>query len=444
MLNDVTGKLIRSWDSRGHQFRTKYDALRRPLYHYVQGTIASVSDPRTIGHEVLFEKTVYGEDQPDDIALKLNLRTRVFQQYDGAGVVTNMDRDPETSEDEAYDFKGNLLRSTRQLAQDYKAVPNWSNHVDLDREIFRSSTTYDALNRPVTLATPDLSITRHSFNEANLLNAIDVNLRGEQQAGQPAWTSFVTNIDYNAKGQRTRIDYGNGATTTYEYDPNTFRLIHLKTTRPPAQNDLASQLFKSPGTVQDLRYVYDPAGNITQIVDDALPTIFHNNKQVEPICRYTYDALYRLIEATGREHMAQSAFLFDPSGGNFRDYPFAGATQLNDLQAVRNYTETYEYDPVGNFEHMIHTANHGTWTARLLLHRTQPDRAKPEKQPLESHDAAPQQQPADRRAVPARRPRQYDLHAAPTVDAVGLPGPASGHYETGFQQRHTRDYMVRL
>ena len=30
MLSDVTGKPIRAWDSRGHAFRTAYDALRRP------------------------------------------------------------------------------------------------------------------------------------------------------------------------------------------------------------------------------------------------------------------------------------------------------------------------------------------------------------------------------------------------------------------------------
>ena len=69
MLEDVAGKPIRSWDSRGHQFRTEYDPLRRPLHHFVQGTIAGVSDPRTVGQEVLFEKTVYGEGQPNDIAL---------------------------------------------------------------------------------------------------------------------------------------------------------------------------------------------------------------------------------------------------------------------------------------------------------------------------------------------------------------------------------------
>ena len=31
MLNDVAGKPIRAWDSRGHNFTTSYDALRRPV-----------------------------------------------------------------------------------------------------------------------------------------------------------------------------------------------------------------------------------------------------------------------------------------------------------------------------------------------------------------------------------------------------------------------------
>ena len=30
MLNDVAGKPIHAWDSRGHVFRTEYDELRRP------------------------------------------------------------------------------------------------------------------------------------------------------------------------------------------------------------------------------------------------------------------------------------------------------------------------------------------------------------------------------------------------------------------------------
>ena len=335
MLNDVGGKPIRGWDSRGFIRRMTFDELRRPIGLYVTEN----------GTERLAELTSYGEGQ-GDVA---NHRTRVYQVRDGAGIVTSV----------VYDFKGNLRESRRDLLPIAisKQTVDWLQNPAANDGSFTSRTTYDALNRPLTVTSPDGSVYRPTFNEAKLLDKVDVNLRGSAVA-----TSFVTNINYNAKGQRKLIDYGNGVGTSYDYDPLTFRLIHLKTTRPPAQNDLASQLFKSPGMVQDLHYTYDPTGNITQIVDDALPPIFHNNEQVDPICRYNYDAFYRLIEARGREHIAKSAFLFDPPGGNFRDYPFAGATQLNDLQAVRNYTETYDYDPVGNFEYMIHTANHGTWT----------------------------------------------------------------------------------
>src|SRR5262249_20179098 len=147
-----------------------------------------------------------------------------------------------------YDCKGNLLRCTRQLHKDYKVLPNWSGNPLLELEVFMSSTTWDALNRPSALTTPDKSVYRPTYSEANLLDKVDVNLRGAAAA-----TTFVTNIDYNAKGQRTLIHYGNGAETTYAYDAQTFRLNRLKTTRTPGQNGLASQIFKSAEIVQDLR-----------------------------------------------------------------------------------------------------------------------------------------------------------------------------------------------
>ena len=42
MLNDVAGKPIRAWDSRGHNFTTTYDALRRPVEQYVRGTFSDL------------------------------------------------------------------------------------------------------------------------------------------------------------------------------------------------------------------------------------------------------------------------------------------------------------------------------------------------------------------------------------------------------------------
>jgi YD repeat-containing protein len=69
-------------------------------------------------------------------------------------------------------------------------------------------------------------------------------------------TPFVTNIDSNARGQRVKVEHGNGTVTTYEYDPETFRLARRVTVRTGDQE-----------TLQDLSYVYDAVGNIVQITD---------------------------------------------------------------------------------------------------------------------------------------------------------------------------------
>lgn len=338
-LNNVAGNTIRRWDSRGHQFRVEYDALRRPTQHFVQG-----HDPQDANKEILFEETIYGEDQTSDTAL--NLRTRVFRQHDGAGVVTN----------ESYDFKGNLHHSTRRLATEYKERPDWKAKPPLEQEIFTSTIAYDALNRPMTHITPDGSVFKATYNEANLLNTIELNLRGEQVEGQPIWTVFVRNIDYNAKGQRIRIEYGNGVRTEYEYDQDTYRLKRLWTTRT------------SEGDLQDFHYTYDPVGNITSIQDKAQQTIFFENTSAAPPTTYTYDAIYRLIEACGREYIGQ------PSSCTSAHYPelqphydFNDCSRVNQSypnngQGMRPYTEEYTYDSVGNLTRMHHMAANAAWT----------------------------------------------------------------------------------
>jgi YD repeat-containing protein len=77
MLNDVTGKPAYGWNSRGHRLRTGYDALGRPTEVYLQ----EGSRP-----ELLVGKTSYGESQPNPETH--NLRGKVYQSFDGAGVAT--------------------------------------------------------------------------------------------------------------------------------------------------------------------------------------------------------------------------------------------------------------------------------------------------------------------------------------------------------------------
>lgn len=327
MLNDGMGKPLLGWNSRGFQTRHESDPLRRPTKLFVQ---------LGVGPEQLAEKTVYGEGQPNDQGA--NLRGTVFQSFDCAGVVTKS----------AYDFKGNLLNSSRQLLTDYKNQVDWSQAQApaMEPDTFTSATAFDALNRPVALTTPDASVIRPVYNEANLLEQLTVNISGAANA-----TPFVTNINYNAKGQRELIEYANGASSVYEYDPQTFRLTQLTTSR---KSDNAA--------LQDLRYSFDPVGNITQIQDAAQQTIYFNNQVVSPSNDYTYDAIYRLIITQGREHIGQVA-------APQPEYDWNDASRLNlphpnDGNAMRRYAERYEYDAVGNFLKMIHQAVNGSWTRR--------------------------------------------------------------------------------
>ena len=134
----------------------------------------------------------------------------------------------------------------------------------------------------------------------------------------------MTEIAYDAKGQRTLIQYANGAATAYAYDHKTFRLTNLKTTRPGGLNGLASQIFNDPATVQDLSYIYDPVGNITRIADAALKTVFNANQQVDSASDYTL----------------RSALPADPGDGPRTHRPirfrlFAARRQLSRLSLCR-------------------------------------------------------------------------------------------------------------
>lgn len=401
MLNDVAGQPIRSWDSRGHVFTTRYDVLRRPVGRLVRGTITTgggASDPRTLDRDVLVDRIDYGEGLAN--AEDLNLRTRVYRHHDSAGVLIHARLDTAEQPIEAYDFKGNLKCSTRRLATDYRATPDWSQDPDaqLDAERFESRTRYDALNRPIQSIAPHSSgarpqhphrihVIQPRFNEANLLDGIDVWLeRAAEPNGllDPATDApspvGIGNIDYDAKGQRRRIDYKNGASTFYDYDPLTFRLIHLYTRRgdsftgdcenPAVAGDTTAAPVPPLGPprtgpfcgLQNLHYTYDPAGNITRIRDDAQQTIYFRNQRVEPSNDYTYDALYRLIQATGREHLGQGGAPIPHSHG---DAGRVGLLHPGDGNAMGPYVERYVYDAVGNVLQMQHRGSdpsHAGWT----------------------------------------------------------------------------------
>ena len=339
ILNDVIGHPLYAWDSRVDRLRSEYDALRRRVELYLQDES---------GSESLVERTVYGETQANPE--RNNLRTRVVQTFDQAGVETT----------DEYDFKGNVLKSSRQLAEEYKTILSWQNDIQLEERVYCSTTTYDALNRPTETTAPDNSRTRRFYNGSSLLYRIEADICGEN-------TCFVRDIQYNAKSQRVRIDFGNSVSTEYTYDPLTFELVQLKTIRNPRNfpDDCKNPPPAGwPGCqIQNMHFTIDPVGNIAHIRDDAQQTIYFRNQRVDPSCDYTYDPIYRLIEATGREHIT----LNDSHDFNTRfEHP-------NDGKAMCRYVERYHYDQVGNFlsvQHRRHDPANLGWTRNYEYNET--------------------------------------------------------------------------
>lgn len=351
MFPDITGVPVRSWDGIGRVFRNRFDGLRRPL---------SVSVQDGAGPQMLLSYVVYGDRKPD--ATARNLNGVAHQTYDGAGMVAIDSRD----------FTGIPGSVTRTLAQDPTVPPDWAplaaaaDYAALQTaaaallstaDAYTASSTHDALGRTLTLTLPDGTAVTPGYDRASRLCGLTVRIAGAAVA-----TPFLASQTYDAKGQRLSSQHGNGVAVTFGYDPETFRLADL--TAAATGSDPVTQ------ALQKLHYTYDPVGNIVRLADDAQQTLFFANAVVSPEATYEYDPLYRLITATGRELAAgnDAARVWD-------DLPVSTPVpHVNDVAAVRRYTERYEYDLCGNIMALRHFAPvaTGSWT-RHYRYRYQDD-----------------------------------------------------------------------
>ncbi|MFT3750674.1 MAG: SpvB/TcaC N-terminal domain-containing protein [Agriterribacter sp.] len=355
LLHNALGNPLRTWDERGQEFQYSYDALHRPLQTKL------IQTANGVGAESLFDRMEYGENlmKPDrsdkSIWQAKNVLGKLYKHFDTAGMITN----------DRYDFKGNLLQTSRQLLQKYdEAKPvDWSVDQPLEKDIYSTTNIYDALNRVWKTVTPDNSAQYHLYSEGGQLDKVLLNHRGNiimsaadettvaLSANTKKLDAYVKRIDYNEKAQRSSIIYGNDMFTTYGYDPKTFRLTTLIT---------RSQV--SPDIYQDISYTYDPVGNITRLSDVAHKPVYFNNKVVEPVHDYEYDAVYRLVRATGREHKGQNVIQENAANKNYRNFPFKydNPPKPGDTVAMRNYTQKFTYDKAGNILILDHKADDHT------------------------------------------------------------------------------------
>ncbi|WP_338925474.1 SpvB/TcaC N-terminal domain-containing protein [Mycetohabitans endofungorum] len=308
-LHDARGLIAWGASGNGHCQHWTYDLLGRPAARFEQPDGAA---------QACRERFSYGASDSD---VRRNDRGQLVRHADPAGV----------TEIGSYSLSGQPLSDTRRFLATLDA-PDWpedeaAQSALLETAQYTTHCTYNAVGETLTHTDAGGHCRRYEFNIAGQLQTVWLRLVGQDER------CVASDFTYNASGQPLQGRAGNGMVRTYVYEPTTQRLKRLCAQR---EDDRAM--------LQDLSYTYDPVGNITQIDDAAQPVRYTRNQRVEATNTYRYDALYQLIQATGRESAQasqQSAAL--PPWQN-----------LDDTQRV-NYTRNYTYDAAGNLYQMQHT-----------------------------------------------------------------------------------------
>jgi len=194
----------------------------------------------------------------------------------------------------------------------------------LDGVTYTSSHRYDAFGRPTRVVFPDSDTVDYTFNPAGGIATVRDGISG---------AVYISAIDYNARGQRKRVQFSNGVTSTLTYFDDTAPTFYLKTVVSVGPS----------GELQNLAYEYDPAGNVRDIAD-ATPGGTASR-------HYEYDALNRLKSASGTFDGSPELYRYD-GVGNFFEKAGVVYTYSDPLHpsAVTGRTDglTYWYDDNGN------------------------------------------------------------------------------------------------
>ncbi|MBL4647956.1 MAG: hypothetical protein JKY13_03240, partial [Gammaproteobacteria bacterium] len=335
VLQDIYGQTAQQWDARGFQTLLYYDELRR-LSEVATTADAHVWDPRAdagrdikkVVNQLFYCDTV---DPSDDLAAKqaANQIGQLSKVHDQAGVKTL----------DEYDIRGQLTQYTQQLRTDHKQEVDWQIHQAFDEESFQFVQQYNAFGQLIKKHYPD---PQQSFTEYNYLPTGELKKLTGTLHNQPK--TIIDDIHYNAKGLPEKVQYYDKGKvcTDYIYEAKTDALMYVSTKRTTDQS-----------TLQDLSYAFDPVANITRSMDRSYPTVFGNHNVSHAKLDYSYNALYQLLTARGRQHPGLTE---DDRYTGFKQSRFS----VNDSEVLIGYEQGYQYDLAGNMTRMVHQPDNTT------------------------------------------------------------------------------------
>ncbi|MGJ5817125.1 RHS repeat domain-containing protein [Paludibaculum fermentans] len=259
ITNALDQKVSRTYHWNSARIRTATDLNgRTTTYHYADGlgrlTSADLPIGRTefeydrINHRITTKNRLNTNESWLTQSLEYDGLGRTIKTVNAAGVAT--------------------LRSYDILGRQWKV---WNPGKDSNSSDY-TATTYDVLNRPVTMSSPDGSVARtcYTSNETvsvdpagkfrkythdsmgRLISVVEdpVVTTACQDQTNSSGANLTTTYSYNARDQLRKVDQG-GQTRSFEYDG----LGRLTSARNPETG-----LITASGTIT---YGYDPAGNMT-------------------------------------------------------------------------------------------------------------------------------------------------------------------------------------
>lgn len=327
IFGDAAGLLLDCWDGRFSHLQREYDECLRPMASFER----AVADKKRRCAERL---TYGGVDAADG---KRNRRGQMVRCDDPAGSQTY----------ELFGVLGSPLRQTRRFAQTL-AAPDWPHSETecdelLEDRMFTTQSQHDALG-----------VAFENTDAVGHVHSVEMDVAGQLSAAYVDQIPLLKSVRYNAFGQIELEQAGNDVFTSARYSTVDSQLHWLENHKPSGQ------------LLQKMRYQYDPIGNVERIEDLAQPVQWDASQYVENASSYTYDTLYRLASATGRENASQTIGPALPGLETFGK---------GDDSRWRNYTQFYTYDSGGNLTDLKHRVNGSVVVHRRMAVATSSNRS---------------------------------------------------------------------
>jgi RHS repeat-associated protein len=288
-LYDPVGELRTIVDAKGNETAVDYDRLgrRTQLRSPDSGTTSFEYDDmgnlvsrQTANLRAARQFVTYEYDFNQLISVHYPASTELKYEYgppgapeNGAGRVVRV-VDDAGFESRGYGRLGEVVRSTRTVKP---LKPNDSPRT------FETRFSFDPFGRMLSLTYPDGERLDYTYDGGGLVSRA-VGNRPATKHYDAATEVYVDALTYDEFGKRRSVRLGNGAATTWAYEPDTQRLHHVHT-------DARGRLL------QELTYTYDLVGNVKTMVNElGEPT---GSRSGAVSYTFDYDDLYRLTTATG-------------------------------------------------------------------------------------------------------------------------------------------------